>query len=147
MRPKAGAMVVDRPRTITIFGSSRARPGDPEYHEAEQLGRLLAERGWTICNGGHDGTMEAAARGAKEAGGHTIGISISMYRPANPNMWLDEEVVADSLFGRLERLLTLGEAYVVLRGGIGTLLELALAWNLLQSPEFAGKPLVVVGSD
>src|SRR5437016_3698463 len=134
-------------RTITIFGSSRVQSGDPEYLVAERLGRLLAERGWRICNGGHEGTMEAAARGAKSAGGATIGISIARYQSANPNVWLDEEVVADSLFARLEKLVTLGDAYVVLRGGIGTLLEMALVWNLLQSREFRHKPLVVIGSD
>ena len=91
--------------------------------------------------------MEASARGAKEAGGRTIGISIEQYRPAIPNRWLDEEVVAGSLFIRLEKLVTIADGFVVLRGGIGTLLELALAWNLLQSPQFSHKPLVVVGDD
>jgi uncharacterized protein (TIGR00725 family) len=108
---------------------------------------LLAERGWAICNGGHEGTMEAAAWGAKDAGGRTIGVSIEMYRPAVPNRWLDEEIVAESLFARLERLVTLGDAYVVLRGGIGTLLEFVLVWNLLQSRQFAHKPVIVIGAD
>jgi len=132
-------------RVVTIFGSSRVRPGDPEYEAALRLGRLLAERGWVLCNGGHDGTMEAAARGAKEAGGKTIGVSFSLYRPESPNAWLDQEIVAESLFTRLERLATMGEAYIVLHGGIGTLLELCLVWNLVQSPEFAYKPVIVVG--
>src|SRR5438093_7143339 len=133
-------------RVVTIFGSSRARPADAEYRDAIRLGRLLAERGWTVCNGGHDGTMEAAARGAKEAGGKTIGVTFNLYRPSNRNVWLDEEIVTESLFTRLEKLVTLGDAYVVLRGGIGTLLELCLVWNLVQSPEFAAKPIFVVGS-
>jgi uncharacterized protein (TIGR00730 family) len=130
---------------ITVFGSSRARPGDGEYADAQRLGELLGERGWTLCNGGHEGTMEAAARGAKERGGRTIGVTISMYQPPNRNAWLDQEIVAESLFARLEQLVTLGEAYVVLRGGIGTLLELALVWNLVQSPEYAQKPILLVG--
>jgi uncharacterized protein (TIGR00730 family) len=131
--------------TVTVFGSSRVRPGDAEYTDAQRLGELLGERGWILCNGGNEGTMEAAARGAKERGGQTIGITISMYRLGAPNPWLDQEIVAESLFARLERLVTLGDAYVVLRGGIGTLLELALVWNLVQSPEFAKKPIFVVG--
>jgi uncharacterized protein (TIGR00730 family) len=134
-------------RTITIFGSSRTRVGEAEYEAAKRLGTLLAKRGWTICNGGNEGTMEASARGAKEAGGRTIGISIEQYRPATPNRWLDEEVVAETLFIRLEKLVTIADAFVVLRGGIGTLLELALAWNLIQSPQFSHKPLVVVGAN
>ena len=133
-------------RVVTVFGSSRVQPDEPEYEEARRLGTLFATHGWTVCNGGHDGTMEAAARGAKEAGGSTIGVSLGLYRPANRNIWLDQEIVAESLFARLEQLVTLGSAYVVLRGGIGTLLEMSLVWNLVQSPEFAGKPIVVVGN-
>jgi uncharacterized protein (TIGR00730 family) len=132
-------------RVVTVFGSSRVKRGEPEYEDARRLGALLAQQGWTLCNGGHDGTMEAAAQGAKEAGGSTIGVSLSLYRPANRNVWLDQEIVAETLFGRLEKLVTLGNAYVVLHGGIGTLLELCLVWNLVQSPEFTGKPIVLVG--
>ena len=137
---------LERRKVVTIFGSSRAHPSDAEYRDAVHLGRLLAERGWTLCNGGHDGTMEAAARGAKEVGGKTIGVAFNLYRPANRNPWLDEEIVTESLFTRLEKLVTLGEAYIVLRGGIGTLLELSLVWNLVQSPEFSHKPIFVVGA-
>jgi predicted Rossmann-fold nucleotide-binding protein len=90
--------------------------------------------------------MEAAARGVREAGGRTIGVTISLYQAGTRNVWLDEEIVAESLFARLEQLVTRGEAYLALRGGIGTLLELALVWNLVQSPEFAHKPIVVVGA-
>jgi len=135
---------ISRP-VVTVFGSSRVQRDDPEYAAARRLGALFAERGWTLCNGGHDGTMEAAARGAKEAGGTTIGVSLALYRPANQNVWLDQEIVAESLFARLEQLVTLGSAFVVLRGGIGTLLEMCLVWNLVQSPEFTGKPIVLVG--
>jgi len=133
-------------RVVTVFGSSRVKPGEPEYEEARRLGWLFAQRGWTLCNGGHDGTMEAAARGAKEGGGSTIGVSLGLYRPTNRNVWLDQEIVAETLFARLEQLVTLGSAYVVLPGGIGTLLEMCLVWNLVQSPEFAGKPIVLVGA-
>src|SRR5947208_9633171 len=135
---------ISRP-VVTVFGSSRVKRDDPEYAAARRLGTLFAEHGWTLCNGGHDGTMEAAAQGAKEAGGSTIGVSLSLYRPTNKNVWLDQEIVAESLFARLEKLVTLGSAYVVLPGGIGTLLEMCLVWNLVQSPEFAGKPIVLVG--
>ena len=140
----AKQLKISRP-VVTVFGSSRVQRDDPEYAAARRLGALFAERGWTLCNGGHDGTMEAAARGAKEGGGTTIGVSLALYRPANQNVWLDQEIVAESLFARLEQLVTLGSAFVVLRGGIGTLLEMCLVWNLVQSPEFTGKPIVLVG--
>ena len=132
-------------RVVTVFGSSRAERGSEEYEAAHRLGAAIAARGWTLCNGGHDGTMEAAAKGAKEAGGSTLGVSLALYRPTNQNPWLDQEIVAESLFARLDQLVTLGDAFVALRGGIGTLLELCLTWNLAQSPEFSRKPLVVVG--
>ncbi|MEA2642866.1 MAG: hypothetical protein QOF51_4260 [Chloroflexota bacterium] len=139
--------VLARPlSTITVFGSSRVHPGDDEYEAAQRLGRLIAESGWALCNGGHDGTMEAAAAGAKAAGGRTIGVSFSRFPPEHPNRWLDEEIIAETLFARLERLVTIGDAYVVLCGGIGTLVEFSLVWSLLQTLEFASKPLVVVGS-
>lgn len=131
---------------ITVFGSSRAQPGDPEYADAANLGRLLGERGWTLCNGGYSGTMTAAAQAAKEAGGSTIGITVSIYDDAISNPWIDRNIVTSSLFTRLEQLVALGQAYVVLKGGIGTLLELSMVWNAVQSAQ-AGKPVIVVGSE
>ena len=129
---------------VTVFGSSRVGPGQPEYEAALELGRLLGSRGWTLCNGGYNGTMEAAAKGAKEADGSTIGVTISLFADATPNSWIDQLIVTDSFLGRLEKLVGLGSAYVVLPGGIGTLLELAMVWNLAQVPG-PRKPILVVG--
>lgn len=133
-------------RIVTVFGSSRAQPGDPEYEAAFRLGGLLGERGWVLCNGGYSGTMFAAAQGMKEAGGATIGVTVSLYDEAIANPWIDRNIVTSSLFARLEQLVALGQAYVVLRGGIGTLLELAMVWNAVQSHQ-AGKPVLVVGDE
>ncbi len=133
-------------RVVTVFGSSRAQPEDAEYIAAMELGRLLATRGWAVCNGGFGGTMTAAAQGAKEAGGFTIGITVSIYEDPVPNPWIDRNIVAQSLFTRLEHLVSLGQAYVVLKGGIGTLLELAMVWNLVQSVQ-QGRPVIVVGDE
>ena len=135
------------PTIVTIFGSSRAQPEDEEYEAARRLGQLLAERGWTICNGGNQGTMEASARGAKEAGGSTIGVTIGTYRSGRPNPWLDQEISTETLFHRLEQLVSFGEGFVVLRGAIGTLLELSLIWNLSHFPHWGQKPIVVVGPE
>ncbi len=132
---------------VSVFGGSRAAEDSDDYRDAYQLGRLLAERGYTLCNGGYHGTMAAAARGAKDAGGRTIGITVEVLaRRLSPNPWIDEEVATATLFARLEQLATLGDAYVVLRGGIGTLLELALVWNLGQLQSGPPKPIVTVGS-
>lgn len=132
---------------VSVFGSSRALPSDPDYAVARRLGQLVAKQGWTLCNGGHEGTMEAAALGAKEFGGATIGVSLSLYRPTSPNRWLDQEIVAETLFSRLEKLASLADAYIALHGGIGTLLEVSLVWNLVQTKAFELKPLVVVGPE
>jgi len=132
---------------VSVFGGSRAAEDSPEYRDAYQLGRLLATRGYTLCNGGYHGTMAAAARGAKDAQGWSIGITVGLLEHIDPNEWLDEQIPTPSLMARLEQLVTLGEAYVVLRGGIGTLLELALVWNLRQLQPTPQKPIVALGPD
>jgi uncharacterized protein (TIGR00730 family) len=133
-------------RVVSVFGGSRATEGSEDYRNAYALGRLLAERGYTVCNGGYHGTMAAAARGAREAQGRTIGITVEALAHLSPNPWIDEEVGTATLFARLEQLATLGDAYVALRGGIGTLLELALVWNLLQLHSAHAKPILTIGS-
>jgi len=136
--------------TITIFGSSLPPEGTPAYREAQELGRGLAERGFAVCNGGYGGLMEASARGAREAGGHTLGVTCSIWpRPANP--WIVEEVRTASFPERLMTLIARGDAYVVLPGGTGTLAELALAWEMMNksalSATVGGKrPLLLLGA-
>ncbi len=113
--------------TITIFGSSRLKFGEEEFQTAYELGKQLAQSGFTICNGGYGGTMEASARGASEAGGKTIGVVCERFgTTANP--FLEETIVTSTHSERLHKLIELGDAYVVLKGSTGTLLELALVW-------------------
>ena len=131
---------------ITVFGSGQVGPESDEYLLGYQVGHLIGQRGWTICNGGYNGTMESVARGAKDAGGGAIGVLVRSLDHRPHNDWLDGVERTDSLLGRLDRLVTLGEAYVVLPGGIGTLLEMALVWNMSQVRELA-KPIVMVGPD
>ena len=133
------------PGIITVFGASSARPGTAEYAEARRLGRLLAEAGHTVCNGGYSGTMEASARGAREAGGSAIGITNAVFDPRPANAYIDDERKAPDFFERLRSLLTLGDAYICLRGSVGTLTELSLAWTLLQTGAMAPRPFVCVG--
>jgi len=131
-------------RVVTLFGASRIGPGTPEYDAAYEVGRLLGEHGFTICNGGYDGTMEAAARGAKDGGGQTIGVLVRALEGRQHNVWLDRVEHTETLLLRLEKLVTLGEAFIVLPGGIGTLLEFTLFWNLGQFGAL-NKPIVVMG--
>jgi uncharacterized protein (TIGR00730 family) len=131
-------------KVITIFGSSRPMEGDEEYQLAYEVGKQLSLTGFTVCNGGFGGIMEASARGAKDAGGKTIGITFTIKgREANP--WIDENIHVPALIDRMMKLLELGDAYVVLKGGTGTLLELAAAWELINKGLLAEKPIVIVG--
>ena len=130
---------------ITIFGTGRARPGDSTYTLAYKTGKILAQSGFTIANGGYGGTMSAAAKGAVEAGGKAVGVTCSAFT-GRPNEYISREIVTDSLDERLDTLIKLGRAYVVLPGGAGTLLELAKVWEL-KNKGFAeaDKPIILVG--
>jgi uncharacterized protein (TIGR00725 family) len=136
-------------KTVTLFGSSLPQPESNTYRDALRLGQLLAEAGFAVCNGGYGGLMEASARGAHQAGGHTVGITCSLW-PAPANRWIREEVRTSSFPQRLMALIERGDAYLVLPGGTGTLAELALAWELMNKSVLAGtvggrKPLLVWG--
>lgn len=131
-------------KIITVFGSSRPKEGDAEYAEARELGYALASKGFVVCTGGYGGVMEAASRGAKEVGGRTIGVTAEFFR-AKPNPWVDEEVRVATWQDRLFELVRRGAGYVACKGGTGTLVELAVVWEMLNKGVMAGKPFVVLG--
>lgn len=132
-------------KTITIFGTGRAKPGDEAYELAYEIGKLLAQAGFTIANGGYAGTMLAAAKAAAEAHGETIGVTCSAFK-ATPNEYISREIVTNSLDERLDTLIKLGQAYVILPGGTGTLLELAKVWELKNKGFLhKQKPIILVG--
>jgi uncharacterized protein (TIGR00730 family) len=129
---------------VTVFGSARIPEGAPEYGTALQLGRALGAAGFSVCNGGYGGAMEAVSRGAKEAGAATIGVSF--HSPGRtPNRWIDRVVPTTHLSERLLKLVELGDAYVVLKGGTGTLLELACVWEFVNKGIIPSKPIVLLG--
>jgi len=132
---------------VTVFGSNALEVDEAGYREARELGRLLGQAGYTVANGGYYGTMEAVSRGAKEAGAHVIGVTTARFdaHRLGPNQWVDEEVKFPTLFQRLHYLVTFSDALVALRGGVGTLTEVALSWSLIQVGEMPRKPLVLVG--
>jgi len=133
-------------RIITIFGTGRAKTGDSVYQLAQETGKLLAQAGFVIANGGYGGTMEAAAKGAAELGGKTIGVTCSAFKGASANKYISREIATSSLDERLETLIKLAEAYVVLPGGTGTLLELAKVWELKNKGFLnQSKPIILVG--
>ena len=106
-------------RTITVFGSGMVTPTDALYETAVATGRVIAEAGFALCNGGYGGTMEASARGARDAGGHTIGVTCSIFGRGGPNPFINQEIPTTSLFERLDHLIQRGDAYVVFPGGTG----------------------------
>ena len=133
-------------KIITVFGSSAIRPGDPEFDTAENLGRALAEAGYTTCNGGYMGSMEAAAKGAQETGGEVIGVTTEDFsRVRKPNPYLTEERRQPTLLDRIQTLIELADAYVVLPGGIGTMAELFVVWNLLAMRVLPERPVLLLG--
>lgn len=131
-------------KVITVFGSAQPTPGDEAYAEAERLGSLLAQAGYTLCNGGYGGSMEASAKGARSAGGTVIGVTIDALG-LQANRWITTVIPMPTLVDRLQKLVDIGDGFVVLRGGTGTLLELAFTWELLTKALMRPKPIVCLG--
>jgi uncharacterized protein (TIGR00730 family) len=140
-----GVPQLNTPPVVTIFGSSRPREGDPEYMLARDLGRALAAAGFTVCNGGYAGIMEASARGARETGGPTIGVTVASFLAPDANRWIQEREDRPTLIDRMMRLIERGDAYVVLKGGTGTLLELAAVWELMNKGLLPERPIIALG--
>jgi len=134
-------------KIVTIFGTGRAKPGDSAYELAEETGKLLARAGFTIANGGYGGTMSAAAKGAAEAGGEIIGVTCTAFKRSKANQYITREITTGSLDERLDTLIKLGQAYIALPGGTGTLLELAKVWELKNKGFIkTDKPIILMGS-
>jgi uncharacterized protein (TIGR00730 family) len=129
---------------ITVFGNSSPRPGAPDYEEARELGARLARAGFTVCSGGYYGVMEAVSRGAREAGGRAIGLTTPFYR-LRPNAYLDEVIEIARWQDRLFALIEKGDGYVVLKGGTGTMLELAAVWECLNKRAIGPRPCAALG--
>jgi uncharacterized protein (TIGR00730 family) len=132
-------------KIVTIFGGGGSI-SDSVRALAEETGKLLAQAGFTIANGGYGGTMLAAAKGAVQAGGKTIAVTCSAFKSSSANEYTGREIVTHSLDERLDMLIKLGRGYVVLPGGTGTLLELAKVWELKNKGFLhADKPIILVG--
>jgi uncharacterized protein (TIGR00725 family) len=131
-------------RIVTIFGGSKCREPDPEYAQALRVGELLVDSGFTICTGGYSGVMEAASRGAHERGGRVIGITMNQFK-SEPNRYLTEKVPSEHFYERLQRLITQSVGYIALRGGMGTVTEVSLVWNKIQTRVLDPRPLVLLG--
>lgn len=129
---------------VTIFGGSKCQESSPEYAEAYDLGGRLAEAGFTICTGGYLGIMEAASRGAREKGGRVLGVVMNQFK-SEPNRYLTDKVATDHFYDRLQNLITRSVGFVAFRGGMGTVTEVSLVWNKLQTRVIGSRPLVLLG--
>jgi uncharacterized protein (TIGR00725 family) len=132
-------------KRITVFGGSRCGPDAAEYKDALKLGRLLVEAGFDVCSGGYAGVMEAISRGAHEAGGHVIGVTMDQFTAA-PNPYLKKIEPSADFYARLQTLILESVGYIALRGGMGTVTEISLVWNKLVMnvlPE--QRPLILLG--
>lgn len=137
----------DRRPVVAVFGSSTLREDEPAYAEVRALGAELARRDLAVMTGGYDGAMAAASRGANEAGGHVIGVTVEMFEKRGPvNPWVLERVHTPSLYARLDHLVREADAFVAVTGSIGTLTEIFLAWTMLAVAARPAAPLVLMGA-
>jgi uncharacterized protein (TIGR00730 family) len=130
---------------VTVFGSARFEEGHPYYRLARDLGARLAEDGFTVMTGGGPGIMEAANRGAKEAGGLSIGLNITLPMEQKPNPYVDRFIEFEHFFIRKVMLVKYSTAFVVMPGGFGTLDEAFEVVTLIQTEKLEDFPIVAMG--
>jgi hypothetical protein len=131
-------------KIIAVFGANRAAPGEPIYAMSEELGREIAAARWTLLNGAYGGTMEAAARGASENGGHVIGLPVAIYS-SKVNPYVNESVMTKDLWERIRLMLDRSDAFIALEGSTGTLAEVGMAWEFIAKKLLPPKPLIFIG--
>lgn len=133
-------------KTAAIFGTSKAEPGDEVFQLAYETGKYLAEAGFDIINGGYGGVMLASARAANLTGGKVTGVTCDAFGRSGPNQFITDRINTSCLDERLNALLENADAYIVLSGSTGTLLELAKIWEL-KNKRFlkADKPIILIG--
>jgi uncharacterized protein (TIGR00730 family) len=132
---------------ITVFGSARFKEGHPYYKLAKEVSSAISKLGFTILTGGGSGIMEAANRGAREAGGLSIGCNIVLPKEQHPNPYLDKNVNIEYFFVRKELLRKYSYAFIVLPGGFGTLDELFETLTLIQTKKIKDFPVIIMGLD
>ena len=132
---------------VTVFGSARFKQEHAYYELARRVGGALSDMGFTVMTGGGPGIMEGANRGAREAGGPSIGCNIKLRHEQAPNPYLDRWVEFSYFFVRKMMLIKYSYAFVVLPGGLGTMDELFEAMTLIQTGKIRNFPIVIMGSD
>jgi uncharacterized protein (TIGR00725 family) len=139
-----------RIKNVTILGYSEAKKGDGLYEDAFEMGKLLAENGYTVINGGGPGVMQASSEGAKEGGGQVVGVTFypkdaAHFEGRDEKNPLDKEIVAKNYLERTLKLLELGDVYMCFNGGTGTISEFGMAWGISRIYFGKHKPLILFG--
>ncbi|HQF75675.1 MAG TPA: TIGR00730 family Rossman fold protein [Syntrophales bacterium] len=134
-------------RAVTIFGSARTNPANPYYRKTEHLARLLAQQGFSVITGGGPGIMEAANKGAAEAGGTSVGMNIRLPFEQTPNEFANVRLYHKYFFIRKVMFVKFAVAYVIVPGGFGTMDELFEALTLIQTKRIKSFPVILMGSD
>ena len=132
---------------VTVFGSARFKEDHPYYVLAREVGRLLVQSGFTVMTGGGPGIMEAANRGAKEAGGYSVGCNIELPQEQKPNPYLDRWVTFQDFSVRKLMLIKYSYAFIAMPGGFGTMDEIFETATLIQTRKIEDFPLVLIGKD
>ncbi len=132
-------------KIITVFGSSLPQEGDYEYKLAYQIGYNLGRESFNICTGGYQGIMDAASKGAVDAGSQAVGITVDYYK-SKVSKYLSKEIKTSSLFERLDKLVGIAAGYVILPGGTGTLLELSVLLEYMNKGIIQNKPVAAIGN-
>lgn len=141
-----GVMQDEQP-AVTVYGSARMPESSPWYVLARDIGRRLAEAGFTVVTGGGPGLMEAANRGAIDAGGRSVGLAITLRNLEPPNPYTTDHVTFKYFFVRKVMLVKYATAFVLMPGGLGTIDELFETLNLIQTGKVHRFPIILVGSD
>lgn len=128
-------------KTITSFGTAFIDQSEPLYAEIVEIGRHIADSGYSVCSGGYSGSMEAISKGAISAGGYTVGIGVKGNN-SQPNEYLKEFIFAENLMERILLLINKADSYVIFRGGTGTLLEISATLELMNKKAMAEKKMI-----
>jgi len=131
---------------VSVFGSARTRPSDPAYAMGVEVGRQLVKAGYAVITGGGPGAMEAANKGAFEAGGTSVGLGIELPFETGLNRYVDVGVNFRYFFARKTMFVKYAQGFIVLPGGFGTLDELFEALTLVQTRKVTSFPLVLLGT-
>jgi uncharacterized protein (TIGR00730 family) len=135
----------DSPQGVGVFGSSEPVPGGADYERARRIGELLAAAKIPVVCGGYGGVMEAASRGARDAGGEAIGVTCAAFRGRSPNRYLTRTFEEPDLSSRTRLLIALSRGFIILPGKSGTLAELTFLWALRRAGLLGDKPVAMLG--